>query len=154
MNKNTHLAFLSLTAGFLAGCAATPEPGAKASPPPPAAGVSTAQSISPDGIVKGMTAAEVLARWGQPVEKRPLSTSAGDAEVWVYRRIIGTYQRQVATATRMVPVFDPLTGGTKEVPEAVYSQEVVSTFRVSELLIFRDRLIEWHVSQETKKKLE
>ena len=149
-------AFLAagLVAGLLAGCVAPAAPSPRAEKPAVPVPLGVAYSpVTLDPLKKGMTTAEVIALWDHPAEQRVMQTKAGAAEIWVYHHVVSSYQRQVATSTQLVPVFDSFTNGTKNVPEAVYSQERVQIIRKSELLIIKDRLIEWKVTEESVKQL-
>lgn len=81
-----------------------------------------------------------------------MTTAAGTGDIWIYRHVLRTNQRQVATDTRLVPVFDALTNGMKEIPEAVYSLETVDTVRTTRLLFYQDRLLEWNVKEGSEKR--
>ncbi len=142
---------LLAAAGLFVGCAGPPAPSAPSTKP--VASGTAPVPVTLDNLRKGMTAAEIVGQWGKPDEQRTLQTAAGAANIWVYRRVVHSYQRQVATSTQLVPVFDPLTGGVKEMPEVVYSQELVETVRTSELLVFQDHLVDWKVSEENQKRL-
>lgn len=141
-------------AGLLAGCTA---PAVSSAPvEPPAVQIPLGVTYSPvtlDPLKKGMTTAEVIGLWGQPEKQQHLHHDAGAADIWTYHHVVSSYQRQVASSTQLVPVFDSFTNGTKNVPEAVYSQERVQIIRTVELLIFKDRLLEWKVTDESSKML-
>ena len=153
LNRQILLAAAGLAAGLFAGCAApapsSPPVGKSAAPAP--AGTATTQ-FKLDRLRKGMTGAETLAQWGEPAERRTMTTPTGTADIWVYHHVLRSNQRQVATSTHLVTVFDGLTNGTKEIPESVYSLETIDTVRTTELLIFQDRLLEWKVSEDTVKR--
>jgi len=147
------LAAAGLVAGLFSGCsspAVSAPPVAKSAAPAPA-GTATVQ-FKLDRLRKGMTGAETLAQWGEPVERRPMATPSGTGDIWVYHHVLRSNQRQVATSTHLVPVFDGLTNGIKEIREAVYSLETIDTVRTTQLLFFQDRLLEWKVSEDTVKR--
>lgn len=98
---------------------------------------------NPRAIAKGMTADEVLRRLGEPAEKRPMTTPAGQAEVWVYRRKVGTVRRQTATDIEEIPYVDIATGQVRTVPQPKYSMETIDVEEDTSLLIFDGKLIEW-----------
>jgi outer membrane protein assembly factor BamE (lipoprotein component of BamABCDE complex) len=156
MRRSAFLAAASLAAGLLAGCATPAAPAPRAEVHQPGAQVPLGVAYSPvtlDPLKKGMTTAEVIALWGQPEKLQHMHHDAGAADIWTYHHVISSYQRQVATSTQLVPVFDSFTNGTKNVPEAVYSQERVQITQTAELLIFKERLIEWKVIDESSKML-
>ena len=148
LRRHAWLAAASLAAGLLAGCTA---PVAKPAAPVPA-GVSYSPATL-DNLRKGMPAAEVIAQWGKPEKQEKLESPAGFADIWIYHHVVRSNQRQVATSTQLVPVFDSLSNGVKSVPEPIYSEETVETVRRSELLMFQDRLVEWKASEEIRKRL-
>lgn len=154
MRLTAFLAAVGLAAGLLAGCTA---PAVSSTPvEQPAVQVPLGVTYSPvalDPLKKGMTTAEVIALWGQPEKQQHMHHDAGAADIWIYHHVISSYQRQVATSTQLVPVFDSFTNATKNVPEAVYSQERVQITQTAELLIIKDRLIEWKVTDESSKML-
>lgn len=154
MRLTAFLAAVGLTAGLLAGCAAPAVSSTPVKQPTRQVPLGVAYSpVTLDTLKKGMTTAEVIALWGQPEKQQHMHHDVGAADIWIYHHVVGSYQRQVATSTQLVPVFDSFTNATKNVPEAVYSQEKVEIIRTSELLIFKDRLIEWKVSEEGTKML-
>ena len=153
LNRQILLAAAGLVAGLFSGCASPVDsapPVEKAAAPTPAGTRVTRFKI--DRLKKGMTGFDIIAAWGQPEERRPMTTPSGRADIWVYHQVLRSNQRQVATSTHLVTVFDGLTNGTKEIPESVYSLETIDTVRTTELLIFQDRLLEWKVSEDNVKR--
>jgi outer membrane protein assembly factor BamE (lipoprotein component of BamABCDE complex) len=147
------LAAAGLAAALLSGCATpstSPPPVQTSAAPAPAGTVPTPPTL--DFLHQGMTGAAVITQWGQPAERQPMTTAAGTGDIWIYRHVLRTNQRQVATDTRLVPVFDALTNGMKEIPEAVYSLETVDTVRTTRLLFYQDRLLEWNVKEGSEKR--
>jgi outer membrane protein assembly factor BamE (lipoprotein component of BamABCDE complex) len=153
LNRQVLLAAAGLAAGLFSGCTSpvVSAPPVEKSAAPTAAGTKVTQ-FKLDRLKKGMTGSDILAAWGQPEERRPMTTPSGKADIWVYHHVLRSNQRQVATSTHLVTVFDGLTNGTKEIPEAVYSLETIDTVRTTNLLVYQDRLLEWNVSEDNVKK--
>lgn len=92
-----------------------------------------------------MSASEVKAIIGQPLEVRPMNAPNGNAEVWTYRRALENHVWQTATQIEFVPAFSGI-GGTGQSmirlrPQEVYNLERIVTYQVTELLMFEGQLI-------------
>lgn len=98
-----------------------------------------------------MDGEEIIRRIGRPSEIRPLDTSAGHAEIWVYRRNAGNDNTLTATRTVQTPVVNPLTGVRFTVPEPSYSVEHRDLLEITNLLMFEGKLTEWTRSVEVKR---
>lgn len=141
MTKSFVLVLLGtiLLLGLQTGCANAPiaaENGA-AKPNTP----NSAQSQFPE-LKVGMTAEEIRAKLGNPIEIRPMESTAGKAEVWVFHieRTVNT--TQVATSTKDVPAFSLNTTDTlTTVPEMVYSMADKKAVTILSLLMINGHLI-------------
>ncbi len=123
-----------------AGCANTPATADHAVKKAP---LDTAHASRFPELKVGMTAALVRAQLGDPVEIRPMESTIGKAEVWVFHieRTVDTVQ--VATGTRSVPAFTiTMSGpGMVNVPEPVYSLMDKKEDTTLSLLMLNGRLI-------------
>jgi hypothetical protein len=114
-----------------------------------------ARSSKP-ALDRGMSAAEVKAIVGQPLQVRPMKTAEGNAEVWTYRRELENHTRQTATQIEFVPAFSGI-GATGQSmirtrPQEVYSLENIVTDQVTELLMFDGQLVkgkQWNESRRS-----
>jgi hypothetical protein len=113
-------------------------------------GCSTANSsrVAPTGtpdpwqsLAKDMSADQVRAALGQPIEVRPLQSPG--AEIWVYRRITSREVRMAPFKMEDVPYVDPTTGQQRTAQEPVYSQEVHTVEEELQLLLYEGRLVTW-----------
>jgi hypothetical protein len=102
-------------------------------------------ATSKPALEQGMSASEVKAIIGQPLEVRPMNAPNGNAEVWTYRRALENHVWQTATQIEFVPAFSGI-GGTGQSmirlrPQEVYNLERIVTYQVTELLMFEGQLI-------------
>jgi len=100
-----------------------------------------AQSQFPE-LKPGMTAQEVRAKLGDPIEIRPMESKVGKSEVWVFHieRTVNT--TQIATSTKDVPAFALNTTDTlTKVPEMVYSLADKQAVTILSLLMINGHLI-------------
>jgi hypothetical protein len=106
---------------WLAGCASQADPSAGERSFPSAGPTNSALSIPK--LEKGMAAEDIRQKLGVPVEIQPMKSSAGKAEVWVYRFERSLGMTQVATGTRDIPVMSVTAAGavTTTMKEPVYS---------------------------------
>jgi hypothetical protein len=100
-------------------------------------------SASPKpSLQKGMDAATVIRLVGRPVQIKSIKSPDGNAETWIYRRLLSRTVTQEPTRTRDVPAFDGTYNdkmGTRS--EIVYSNVAVETYQVTHLLMFNDQLV-------------
>lgn len=134
---------------IFAGCASEPQKPA-AAPPPTAPSAALDPAVNSRAIAKGMTADEVVRRIGKPAEVRPLSSSDGHAEIWVYRRNAGQKTVQTATSTRQIPI-PSASGEIRMVDEPVFSLEQITLEESVSLLMYDGKLVEWRKSVEGKR---
>lgn len=111
------------------------------------AGCSTAPSAAtgkPDpwrALAKDMTADQVRAALGEPIQVRPMQSPG--AEIWVYRRTAARDVRMVPLKMQDIPYVDPLTGQQRTIQEPVYSQEVRTVEEELNLLLYQGKLVSW-----------
>jgi hypothetical protein len=122
-----------LLALLLAGCNTEPAATTGTQPPPDAFAA----------LQKQMTAAQVRALVGEPVQIKPYKPGDPLGEIWVYQRKVGTHDRQVQIGSREVPATNPLTGQTIMINEPIYEAQVVTDLEIIELLMVESRLAEW-----------
>jgi len=99
-------------------------------------------------LEKGMPAEEVIRLIGKPAEIKPMETTEGKAETWIYRRELGHQTRQVVTGMRQVPTYvGPGMGdgadaqsGMSMRGEPIYQMETTTTYQVTSLLMFDGKL--------------
>jgi hypothetical protein len=118
---------LVLTALVLAGCATAP---------PAAEGPDPWRSLAAN-----MTADQVRASLGTPAQIRPLQTSQGAAEVWIYRRTVSVEVGLAPTSTEEVPYYDPFIKSERTVMNQVYSQESRAVTEELQLLMYDGKLV-------------
>jgi hypothetical protein len=128
---------LALAGLILAGCANMPstpaaEQDRKAQP---------SQQDSWQSLAQGMTADQVRAALGQPINVRPMQTPGG--EIWVYRRMTAREMGLVPLKTEEIPYVDPFTGEQRMIQEPVYSQEVHTVEEELQLLLYEGKLMSW-----------
>lgn len=128
---------LALLAAILAACSSAPSAATAGSGRTPAAGEPEAWK----SLAKDMTADQVRAALGQPVEVRPMQQAG--AEVWVYRRMTARDVGMVPTKMEDIPYFDPFTGEQRTIQEPVYSQEVRTVEEELHLLLYEGKLVNW-----------
>lgn len=119
---------LALAGLILAGCANMPST--------PAAEQDPWQALA-----KGMTADQVRAAFGQPINVRPMQTPG--AEIWVYRRMTAREVGLVALKTEDIPFNDPFSGQQRTIQEPVYSQEERTVEEELQLLLYEGKLMSW-----------
>jgi hypothetical protein len=127
MNSRTVFFGLALTTLILAGCATAP---------PAAEGPDPWRSL-----VANMTADQVRASLGTPAQIRPLQTSQGAAEVWIYRRTVSVEVGLAPTSTEEVPYYDPFTKSERTVMNQTYSQESRAVTEELQLLMYDGKLV-------------
>jgi hypothetical protein len=124
-----------------AGCANTPATADKAEPKSVPA---TAENAQFPELKAGMPAALVRKALGEPREVKPMESTVGKAEVWVYNinKTVGT--TQVVTGVKDTPAFTATWGGqtgTVSVPEQIYSTADKKADIVLSLLMINGKLI-------------
>ena len=92
-------------------------------------------------LAKDMTADQVRAALGQPIEVRPMQSPG--AEIWVYRRMTAENVGMVPMKTEDIPYVDPFTGQQRTIQEPVYSQEVRMIEEELQLLLYEGKLASW-----------
>jgi hypothetical protein len=128
---------LALAGLILAGCANMPStPAAEQDRKAPPAQQDPWQSLA-----EGMTADQVRAALGQPINVRPMQTSG--AEIWVYRRITAREVGLVSLKTEDIPYNDPFSGQQRTIQEPVYSQEERTVEEELQLLLYEGKLMSW-----------
>jgi hypothetical protein len=145
-------------AAFLVSCSSAPTPSAPAN----AASSPTVAAVG-DGpehtLQKGMTAEAVKRIMGEPAEIKLMSTTTGQAEVWVYHRMSSSPIRQVQVGTRItqgIPSSGAATGNTQSnmapqmVEEPVFAQQIDVIDETISLLMFNGKLIEQKVSAQKR----
>ena len=131
---------LVLAALVFTGCATAP-PGA----------------VGPDPwsrLTANLTADQVRALLGAPAEVRPMKSSQGPAEIWIYRRTIPGGTSLVATRTFERPATNPLTGQQTTVLEPDYSQETRTVKQELQLLMYAGKLVTWKSGNRTERSYE
>lgn len=110
----------------------------------------------PDANLKqGMTVEQLRGLLGEPAETRPLATSEGRGETWVYVVRTPKGVNVVTGETVSRPYFDPFTNQMKEIEEPAYrKQEIVTLVERLSLLIYDGKLEKWVKSQDVEKKLQ
>jgi len=103
---------------------------------------------------KGMTADQVRAVLNEPDEVRPVPSSNGRAEAWLYRTRIPKGSDLVPGKTESRPYFDPFTGMTRDIQEPVYTHETVTQLEQLNLLMFGGRLEHWVVTRDVERSLQ
>jgi hypothetical protein len=147
--------FLALAgAAALAGCA-TQETSSPAAPAQAAAAATVPHGTLP--VLKvGSTTDEIIAQVGKPLEVAPMKTASGTAESWIYRRVLDQQTKQVAEASRGAAVVEPAHGIVSagvEMPETEYHTEYVTTYQITELLIFNGKLAASKQHVETRESI-
>lgn len=112
------------------------------------AGCATAPSdaLAPDPwsrLTANLTADQVRALLGPPAEVRPMKSSQGPAEIWIYRRTAAKDVSLVATHTQDLSVMNPRTGSMETMPAPVYDQETRTVKQELQLLMFEGKLVTW-----------
>jgi hypothetical protein len=126
---------LALAALIPAGCANMPST-------PAAEQDHKVQTTQPDpwrDLAKGMTADQVRAALGQPINVRPMQTPS--AEIWVYRRMTAREVGMVSLKTEDIPYVDPFSGQQCTIQEPVYFQEVRTVEEELQLLLYEGKLV-------------
>ena len=139
MNARTGFFGLTLAALVLTGCSTNPS----ASTATPGGAASTAEADPWRFLIKGTTAEQVRAVLGKPVEVRPMPSTAGAAEVWIYRRVVTEDVGLVPTRMEDIPAFDPMTGQQHTVQSPVYSQESRTVEEELQVLLFEGKVLNW-----------
>lgn len=146
------LMFVFVAAALVvAGCASSTSPGNAV------AQDSVARvAADPDAHLRtGMTVEQVRGVLGSPDVIRPLASSEGKGETWVYAVRIPQGVNVVTGETVSRPYFDPFTNQMKEIQEPAYrKQEIVTLVERLSLLIYDGRLEKWVKTQDVEKKLQ
>jgi hypothetical protein len=95
-------------------------------------------------LAKDMTAEQVRAALGPPIEVRPMKTSGG--EIWIYRQTRVTGVGLYPVKTQDIPSVNPRTGEEQTIPNPVYNQETRSVEEELQLLMFDGKLVTWNRS--------
>lgn len=93
-----------LLSAFLACAVGCPFAIASSSADSSSAAADNAKSAKPR-VQQGMTADEVVARIGKPVEIKSIVTDAGTGESWIYRRVAKRLMNPVAPTVEKVPMW-------------------------------------------------
>lgn len=145
---------------LLASCAT---PSAPPAPPAPPAATAALAEVPPTNLpadpnspaqklVKGLSAAEVRARLGAPLEIKTQHAAGIVSEIWFYQRTFPGKPRQVAAEMQEIPFVDPVTGVMRMIKEPVYKTEQTMVTEHTELLMIRGLLVEWRQTYTTDKK--
>ncbi len=126
---------------------------AASKPAPAPAAQKAGQKPARQPLEKGMTAEQILALIGKPAEVKPIEAPKGlqgPAEIWVYRRTMGTQTVQYPTGERDVPVYGGIGADQtmKTRKELIYTLKHVTVYRVTSLLMVDGRLVLARQSQE------
>lgn len=105
-------------------------------------------------LMKGMTAAQVRARVGEPDEIKPFKGGELRSEVWVYQQLVSNVTRPVTVRTEERPAINPLTGQSITVPEPVVDHEIIRVTEITELLMIEGQLIEWKHRPKSEQKMQ
>jgi hypothetical protein len=140
-------------AAFLVSCSSTPTPSA----PDNTASSPTVATVG-DGpehtLQKGMTAEAVKRIMGEPAEIRLMSTTTGNAEVWVYHRMSSGPIRQVQVGTHSTNVTtiggDGQAHVMQTIEEPVFTQQIEIVDETISLLMFNGKLIEQKESAQKR----
>jgi len=97
---------------------------------------------------QGMTADEVIAIVGKPDKVAPMKTPDGKAEIWTYRRQVGTTTMQVPSHELNAGYHDRPSAATDSQPlgfvnrpSMAYALETTTTYQVTSLLMYEDKLV-------------
>lgn len=131
---------------WLAACRQTPaSPGADVAP-----SAGEAEESAPV-VAKGMTAAEVKARLGEPLEITPIEDPAATVEQWTYRLRNEKFERMSPTRVRATPAVDPYSGNSLTVIDPEFDQEFQIIVRTFRLYLVNGVLIGWKVDDAVGK---
>lgn len=126
------------TAAFVGGCTTPPPDGSS-----PSATAASQAASQPPPLKVGMTDEEIRAAWGPPAEILPLENAPAPGEIWRYRTVLRSAQRQVAATVVEVPYVDPISGLYIPQKEITQSQETVSQVQTTDLIVVEGRLVGW-----------
>lgn len=150
------LALLTLLAACSTPSAPPAAPAAANAGAPAGAAPTTNPPADPNSpsqkLVKGLTAAEVRARLGEPLEIKTQHAAGIVSEIWVYQRTLPGKPRQVAAEMQEIPFVDPVTGVMRMIKEPVYKTEQTMITEHTELLMIRGLLVEWRQTYTSDKK--
>jgi len=109
-----------------------------------AGGEPTAKTSKPN-LEQGMSAAEVRAIVGDPVEIKSMESKEAKAEQWIYRRKVRTETTQEAVSFEEQPAFIGLGVGNENglgtVSVPVYRLKYTTFYQITALLMVNDTLI-------------
>ena len=119
---------------------------------------SVAASAKPakPALEKGMDAAAVVRVIGKPDSVAPMASPEGKAETWTYRRLLNKTTKQTIASVQAVPSFNGSAGTGTDYsqmrPEFKYGFEHISTFQVTQILMFNGSLVtakQWTQREKT-----
>lgn len=107
-------------------------------------------------LAKGMTSEEVIANIGKPKEVRPMTTEAGEAEVWTYLRLVDKQSKKVASVVQEAAggSMGMGMGGAENGIRTIYRTEHTSNFEITELLMLEGKLVMAKQRRETTRTLD
>lgn len=99
-------------------------------------------------LQKGMTAPQVKALLGEPVEVKPFESEGIANEIWIYTRSFPGPTRQTAAEMVDVPYVDPISGVAGNLKTPFYRLEKSLVTETTRLLLIRGVLVEWNQQRE------
>jgi outer membrane protein assembly factor BamE (lipoprotein component of BamABCDE complex) len=105
-------------------------------------------------LKKGMAAADIKERWGEPASLDPFPSATGKAEVWTYYYPVSSQTTQVVTKMEDRPTYLGPVEGVQNIPHMVYGLKRSEVNRVVKLLLFDGVLASWKTSLERTERLE
>jgi hypothetical protein len=152
MQPRYYLLVPAALAALLVSCTSTPassNPGNAASPT-----VATVGNGPEKSLQKWMTADAVRQIMGEPAEIKPMQTTVGKAEVWVYHRTGNSTIQQVQVGTRSTNVTsvgaDGMAHLAQTVEEPVFAQQIEIVEETVSLLLFEGKLIEQKTTSQKR----
>ena len=133
---------LGLSAFLLIGCS-TPSAAPAAAARPTSTAASAPEELKPFAtLIKGMTAAEVRSRLGEPAGIKPFTAEGIAGEIWTYTLSTPGPTRQVTAEMQEVPYIDPIDGSLRMIKEPLTKTEFTRIHHTFELLMIRDLFVE------------
>lgn len=104
-------------------------------------------------LTRGMTEEEVVNLVGRPTRVRAIETVSGRGERWTYRRVVERRSTDQAASTVDVPAVVGFSDrgaimGTR--PKLVYQTKLITTYQITELLMFEGQLVMGNQRVETE----
>ena len=97
----------------------------------------------PFAVTRGMPAAELVAKLGEPDIRQPVAEYSVDAEIWVYNRTVDSDSRMVLMGTERRAFWDPIRRQVYYLDLPLYQPEVTASIEVSEIMMVKDQVYSW-----------